>query len=66
MTVAEQIKRSTEPFTSNRWYTSFKQAFIKKAKIYMRETNNFEDMLHVSVWDFVFVDGSKLTVRLYW
>ena len=57
MTVAEQIKRSTKPLTEARDMDSFISAV--KIKVLM-------STLLISAYEYQFIDGSKLTCRVYW
>jgi hypothetical protein len=57
MTVAEQIKRSTEFNSARRIITCYIHAVRVKTALYTRD---------VGCGEFTFIDGSKLTCRVYW
>jgi hypothetical protein len=57
MTVAEQIKRSTKPLTWERDFLAWVEAV--KITVLMRT-------LRINAYEYQFIDGSKLTCRVYW
>ncbi len=67
MTVAEQIKNQFGPGTVERWYSAWRNKLKFKLTSYSQDGVgiSFEAAQRVSVWDFVFIDGSRMTVRLY-
>jgi hypothetical protein len=57
VTVAEQIKRNTKPLTENRDFSAYFQAV--KMTVLM-------STLLISSYEYQFIDGSRLTCRVYW
>ena len=57
MTVAEKIKRSTKPLSGNRWILSLEECIARTILMNSRRCR-------AAV--FTFIDGSKLTCRIYW
>jgi hypothetical protein len=56
MTVAEQIKRRTKALTHQRDYVSWRNA-VKSTKLF--------GLKNVAAYEYQFIDGSKLTCRIY-
>lgn len=57
MTVAEQIKRSTKPLTQRRLMVAYKNSVNIKTLM-----SSWPIFCH----EYQFIDGSKLTCRVYW
>lgn len=62
MTVAEKIKRSTKPLTWDRVLL----CGANRVKTHVLMSNWKTLSLRVTAVEYTFIDGSKLTCRVYW
>jgi hypothetical protein len=61
MTVAENIKRSTKPMSLTRTIRACENCVKHKILI-----SSFSNSNQISAAEYWFIDGSKLTCRVYW
>lgn len=67
MTVAEQIKKAHGPFDIERWFMAWRNKLVFTLTSYdsNQPGKTYMENSRLGVWDFKFIDGSRLVVRTY-